>query len=268
MSNINNTILYVDDEEFNLILFKESFHKHFNVITTISTIEAREILKTEHVKVLVTDLKMPEESGLEFIKNVMPDNPDLICIVLSAYSDVKTILEVVNQGVIFRYLLKPWDRNEIILDLTNACNTYDLRSENLILLNEVKHKNYILEKTAKELKEREQQFFEIFNSGNDAIMIVNKIGNILIANVAFFRILGISEKEPVKISDFLDKNQIKQFFKKLDSPYTLTLPPVVYEIKTYNGKNKVFEEYSSKIIFFGEDAFLTVLRDITDISIK
>jgi PAS domain S-box-containing protein len=259
-----NTILYVDDEDSNLILFEEVFAKYFNVITTVSTKEAREFLKNENVKVLVTDLKMPIESGLDFIKSISPQYPDLIYIVLTAYSDVKTVLDVVNQGVIYRYLLKPWDKNEILLDLNNACNAYDLRAENIILLNELKHKNHMLEKTMVELQEREQQFFNIFNSSTDAILIISKKEQVLLANPMFYSILGYTGQESLQISDFLSGKQLMLFRERFGNIIESILPAHEYEVITKKGNKRIVEANSTKIEFFGEQAVLSILRDITD----
>jgi len=98
------TILYVDDEEINLSLFKMNFSRSFNILTCNTPIKALEILKERKIKLLISDFKMPDMNGMELIKNVKKNNPEIICIILSGYleSDVST-----DKKLLYRYIMKP-----------------------------------------------------------------------------------------------------------------------------------------------------------------
>ena len=264
MTSEKNTVLYVDDEENNLLLFEVVFSEHFRVLTTTSTEVARELLVKEEIKVVVSDLRMPEETGLEFINNVGPLYPNICFIILTAYLDVNSAMQAINQGHVYRYLLKPWDNNEIILTLKNAITAYDLRKENAILLRELKTKNFELEKTLKELKERENQFYNIFYSSLDGIIIYNRDRRILLANPAFYNFLQLSGQEALSIDNLLSGKQLESFNSRFDSAFKQQIPAFEYETRLLTGEKKVIEANSTHIKYSGEDAVLSILRDITE----
>jgi signal transduction histidine kinase len=106
-------ILYVDDEHANRVVFEQAFGKKLRVLCVGSGAEALEILKRETVAVLVTDQRMPGMSGDELLVEAKAVSPDTLRIVITAYSDLDPILRAVNQGLVVRYLIKPWDRAEL-----------------------------------------------------------------------------------------------------------------------------------------------------------
>lgn len=106
--NVNN-LLYVDDEPSNLEIFKISFRRHFNVFTAESGIEAIEILRTNDINLLVTDQLMPGMTGTELLGKIKDEFPDLIKIILTGYTDQKTLIEAINVHGIFQYITKPYD---------------------------------------------------------------------------------------------------------------------------------------------------------------
>ena len=81
-------------------------------------------------------------------------------------------LQAVNQGSIFRYLLKPWNSEQMRITLESAIREYDLKHENNILLTELKHKNEALENALNTISENEQKFYGIFMDSTDGITIV------------------------------------------------------------------------------------------------
>lgn len=261
--NIDN-ILYVDDEENNLFLFKELFSKQYEVIVTESTSKARSILAKEEIKVVVTDLMMPEENGLEFVKSVSIQYPDIIYIILTAYLDVNTAFEALNQNNIYRYILKPFNHNEVTIALNNAINAYNLKSENKLLLELLKHKNFELEKTLAELKEREQQFYNIFYSSQDGIIIYNKNREIILANLAFYNFTNLTGQEIIKVDSFLEGKNLLVFQERQKRIFTEKLPVSTFEIKLPNGEKKIIEANSTSIQFQGEKVILSIIRDITE----
>jgi response regulator RpfG family c-di-GMP phosphodiesterase len=129
-----DVVLYVDDEEFNLMLFHEYMKTEYTVLTALNTEEAYRLLKQHPVKILIADQRMPEESGLEFLARITPEFSDLIKIIFTAYNDIDTALKAINQGGIYRYILKPWNAQEIKQILKNAVSEYDLRFENKELI--------------------------------------------------------------------------------------------------------------------------------------
>jgi response regulator RpfG family c-di-GMP phosphodiesterase len=123
---MKKSILYVDDEVINLELFKINFEDDFNVIIGESGEEGLQILDlNEDIEVIISDLKMPGMNGLEFISKIKALSPEKICIMLTAYSDTDVMMKAINEELVYRYLLKPWKRNDILLAINGAFEKYD-----------------------------------------------------------------------------------------------------------------------------------------------
>ncbi|WP_370525692.1 response regulator [Olivibacter sp. SDN3] len=106
-------ILYVDDEENNLISFKATFRKKYNVKTAISGEEAMVLLSNHPFEVIITDQRMPKMTGVEFLEHIIPTYPDPTRILLTGYTDMAAVVEAINKGKIFHYLNKPWSEEEL-----------------------------------------------------------------------------------------------------------------------------------------------------------
>jgi two-component system, sensor histidine kinase and response regulator len=106
-------ILYVDDERANRIVFDQTFGKKFRVKSVSSGEEALAVIAEEPVGVLVTDMRMPGMSGDELLTKAKEVTPETLRIVVTAYSDLDPILRAVNDGLVVRYIVKPWDRREL-----------------------------------------------------------------------------------------------------------------------------------------------------------
>jgi signal transduction histidine kinase len=119
-------ILYVDDERANRIVFEQSFGKLLAVRAVSSGAEALAVLEREPVAVLVTDQRMPEMSGHELLVEVKNRYPDIVRIVITAYTDFEPIQAALNEGLVARYLVKPWDRAELEQVLRWALALYEL----------------------------------------------------------------------------------------------------------------------------------------------
>jgi signal transduction histidine kinase len=106
-------IVYVDDERPNRIVFEQSFGARFNVRALPSGQAALELLRNETAAALITDQRMPDMSGHELLVKVKQLYPEMIRVVITAYSDLDPILSAVNEGLVARYIIKPWDRAEV-----------------------------------------------------------------------------------------------------------------------------------------------------------
>ena len=108
------SILYVDDEAINLELLQLTFMNDFQVITASSAMEGLELLETHPgIHVVISDLKMPVMNGLDFIKIVKRQYPSKVCMLLTGYMESEIMLEGFNKELIFRYIMKPWKKNEL-----------------------------------------------------------------------------------------------------------------------------------------------------------
>lgn len=108
------SILYVDDEVINLELLQLTFMNDFRVVTATSAKEGLKLLEQNpDIHVVVSDLKMPVMNGLDFIKVVKQKFPSKICMLLTGYIESEIMLEGFNKELIFRYLMKPWKKDEL-----------------------------------------------------------------------------------------------------------------------------------------------------------
>lgn len=109
----NKKILYVDDEQINLELFKINFRNDFDIRIANSALKGLEILQNEEIDVVISDLKMPQMNGLEFIEKIKSANPSKVCILLTAFMESDVMLKAINNELIFRYIMKPWRKDEL-----------------------------------------------------------------------------------------------------------------------------------------------------------
>ncbi|GLU52014.1 MULTISPECIES: response regulator [Dyadobacter] len=139
------SILYVDDELNNLNSFKAAFRRDFNVLTVTSGKEGLEVLKSNKVHVIITDQRMPEMTGVDFLIEVLKEYTDPIRILLTGYSDINAVIDAVNKGHIYYYLNKPWDEQQLRIIIKNAYEIFSLREKNRELLEKLIDANNQLE---------------------------------------------------------------------------------------------------------------------------
>lgn len=114
-------ILYVDDEEINLELLQLTFINELEVIIASSGKEGLAILETNpDIQVIISDLKMPVMNGLDFIKEIKKANREKVCMLLTGFLESDIMLEGFNKELIFRYLTKPWRKEELLDTINDA----------------------------------------------------------------------------------------------------------------------------------------------------
>jgi DNA-binding NtrC family response regulator len=130
------TVLFVDDEGNVLSALKRIFLREpYQTLFAYSGREALEILARSPVHVIVTDMRMPQMSGLELLRTVKKDYPHVIRMILSGDAEIHTLLAAINQGEIFRFIPKPWRSNEELkTTIRQAIEFYDLHSEHEMLM--------------------------------------------------------------------------------------------------------------------------------------
>lgn len=114
----NLTILYVDDEPINLMLFKRNFERrNYKVFTAESGMEGLEKLKeNSEIRVVVSDMKMPRMNGIEFIKTARKDFPNIVFFILTGFDFTPEIEDALSTKLIQKYFGKPFD----IVEMENA----------------------------------------------------------------------------------------------------------------------------------------------------
>lgn len=120
-------MLVVDDEPDNLDLLYRTFRRDFEVLKAESGIQALEVLAAEgEVAVIISDQRMPEMKGTEFLSRTVPKFPDTMRIILTGFTDVEDLVEAINSGQVYKYITKPWDPNELKAVVQRAAETYEL----------------------------------------------------------------------------------------------------------------------------------------------
>lgn len=120
-------ILVVDDEPDNLDLLYRTFRRDFQVLKASSGIDALSVLTAEgEVAVIISDQRMPEMKGTEFLSKTVPQFPNTIRIILTGFTDVEDLVEAINSGQVYKYITKPWDPGELKDVVKRATETYAL----------------------------------------------------------------------------------------------------------------------------------------------
>jgi two-component system probable response regulator PhcQ len=137
-------VLFVDDEEKARKYFALAMAGDFDVKTAGSAAEALDILArhAQHIAIIVSDQRMPEQTGVELLKTVREHYPHIVRLLTTAYTEIEDAIEAINRGEILRYIQKPWDINTLKAELKHAQNYFQLRTERDELLKEklsVKH---------------------------------------------------------------------------------------------------------------------------------
>lgn len=114
-------ILYVDDEPDNLTVFKSTFRRFYKIHTANSALEGIEILKENpQIEVIITDQRMPETTGVEFLEKILPEYPHSVRMILTGFSDIEAIIDSINKGQVYRYITKPWNPEELQITIDKA----------------------------------------------------------------------------------------------------------------------------------------------------
>ncbi len=173
---MKDTILYIDDEQENLEGFQLVFWSRYNLLLAKNTIEAEKLLKENIIKVVITDQKMPDETGISFIDRIKHQYPDLLFIILTGYSEMNIVLEAINTGV-YQFVQKPWEEKEMYQIIANAIGKYDLQKQNKELLITLQEKNKELNIANSELLKLSRKLRELKVSGESKISLLKTIFN-------------------------------------------------------------------------------------------
>lgn len=138
-------ILYLDDEVNNLESFKANFRKHYEIYIAESAYEAKQILINNEIEIIITDQRMPNVTGVEFLESVIEEYPDPIRMLLTGYADIEAVIDAINKGKIYHYTTKPFNADELKITIDKAYEVYSLRKENKELMKSLLQVNTQLE---------------------------------------------------------------------------------------------------------------------------
>lgn len=197
MEKTSHTLLCIDDEPNILSALKRLLRKEsFKMLTANSGKEGLQLLAANEVHVVVSDQRMPEMSGTEFLKQVKESYPDIIRIILTGYTDVDSISESINEGHIYKFFLKPWNDQNLKLEIRQALEQYDLVQDNKRLHEQVLQQNEELKKINENLESIIQERTQSLEIQNKALQVSHAILDDLP-----FPIMGISSEMMVVMAN-------------------------------------------------------------------
>lgn len=131
-------ILIVDDEQANLRLLERLFRRQYQIVTASSGAEALELLVQHDFAVIISDQRMPGMTGVEFLKRAAEMRQQTVRIILTGYTDIISLVEAINSGVVYKYVTKPWVNEDLQQTVTRAVQHYETnrRQHELTLRNE------------------------------------------------------------------------------------------------------------------------------------
>ena len=141
------TVLIVDDEFGNLLVLEALLEDEgYIVLTAENGSEALECFRQHpNIDMVISDQRMPHMSGVELLAHIAKTHPDTIRVVLTAYSDVSPIVSAVNDGAVYRFLLKPWSDTELKATVSDglAMRTQHLLLQRLVSALSVQHRRLV-----------------------------------------------------------------------------------------------------------------------------
>ncbi|PIB35211.1 hypothetical protein BFP72_07280 [Reichenbachiella sp. 5M10] len=123
------SVLYVDDEPVNLRIFQHAFKRDYNVFTASNGFDALELLNVEKIDLIITDQQMPRMSGVDLLAKIVPKYPNIVRMIMTGFSDIGAIIRAVNEFGLDKYLVKPWDRDQLKVEFDKALDKKDKKEQ-------------------------------------------------------------------------------------------------------------------------------------------
>ncbi len=167
------TLLLVDDEENVLRALKRLCRRDgYRILTAGGGKEGLELLQENRVGVIVSDQRMPEMSGVEFLSKVKELYPETVRIMLSGYTELGSVTDAINRGAIYKFLTKPWDGNLLRENIAEAFKSYELVRENERLATELRDSNESLTQANEDLEKYAKLNFKLLQVSQEVLEIL------------------------------------------------------------------------------------------------
>lgn len=242
------TVLAVDDEPSILSSLKRQLRKTpFELIIGNSGKEGLELLKQHEVQIVVSDMRMPEMSGAEFLTEVQKEYPDTVRMILTGYSDMDSTVDAINNGGVFSYISKPWNRDELLNQLTNAAKTHHQRKAKAAALNKVSAKHQALSKVTLKLQSKLKQTQEAVRhlKGQDTQETNYDMAIEVFANLIDLKIPGESglNRDVSKLSELIARDlELSE-----EEIRNVRLAGILYNVGKIGIDNKILEQPYSQL---------------------
>jgi DNA-binding NtrC family response regulator len=134
-------VLFLDDDEANLVAFRANFRSQFEIYTTVSPFEAYNLIDDMNIQVVLADHRMPSVSGIDFLETVARDYPGVQRILVTGHCDVNLLVEAINKGKVGGVLSKPFNPLEISVVISDAWSRFREVFENDIVMKQLRRQN-------------------------------------------------------------------------------------------------------------------------------
>lgn len=175
MSNNLPTVLVIDDEVRSQEALRRTLEEEFTVLTASSAMEGRGIMEREHVQVILCDQRMPEMTGVEFLKDVRERWPDTVRIIISGYTETEDIIAGINHAGIYQYILKPWHPESLLLTVRAAAQLFDLQQQTQRMNLELRTAEPVLRRRVDETREKLREHYEFSRITRAAASPLNNV---------------------------------------------------------------------------------------------
>lgn len=186
------TVLFVDDEEDILNALRRMLRPEpYAQLFALSGKEALDLLSQHSVHVMVSDMRMPQMDGVKLLETVRDRYPEIIRMVISGWADADAILDAVNNGQIYRYLVKPWEPRELKLTLRQALEMYRLQKERREMIRLLQDQKKGLEKSVIQYTDQVMAVSQQAEIGRNVSQIVRKFNEPLQKLATTIELLGL-----------------------------------------------------------------------------
>lgn len=238
---IKQPILCVDDENDNLDALERIFRSKYKVLRANSGTEALKLLDQypDPVPVIITDQRMPQMTGVEFLEKSIEKRPESIRILLTGYTDMESVVSAINNGQIYRYLNKPWDPVDLVATVERAVERFQM-------VNEIRDKNIALEKANAEISAALNELKVLDQAKSQFMILINhELKTPLTTVLSFSELLKetkLSEEQEVCVG------RIHRSGERLRELVDDVLLLVSAEMKTLKLKTTPFESQQLQLI--------------------
>ena len=256
MSKRKVRLLYLDDEINNLNSFKATFRRDYTVFTAVNVEEAMAILEKEELEVIITDQRMPDMTGVEFLESIIDKYPEPIRMLLTGYTDIGSVIDAINKGQVYRYITKPWNEEELRISIDNAYQYYITRRE-------LEEKNQELSKANEELDRFVYSASHDLRAPLTSILGVVNLAKMELGEGSHSEYFGMIEDSVHKLDEFVKNiiNYSKNARLELESS-TIDFKTLIED--TYNelSKDQEGKNISFDVSVEQDDVFLSDVNKI------
>ena len=146
-----HTLLVVDDEPDVVKSVQDLLRFDYKVLGATRAADALRLMGEQPVQIVLTDQRMPEMTGVEFLRRLREQFPDTVRLLVTGYADIRAVIDAINQGSVYRYITKPWEPEELQAVIREAAERFDLVAERKRLVAELEATNEQLRRSNDEL---------------------------------------------------------------------------------------------------------------------